>query len=340
MGAGARLELGELGGAHEEAVALAGGTAALVEGPDHEALAAATVAGGEDIGDAGGIAAVVGLDVGARVALEVERLQQGLLGPKEAHGEEDELGGDDAVGAGQLDGHEGSLLVLFPADLDEVDAGDVAGAVADELLGGGEIDAGISPELGGGLLLAVVHLVHLGPLGPRVVGGALHRRLGHDFQLDHALAAVAQAGAYAVGAGIATTDDDDVLALGVERRDAAVELVVELIAGVGGEELHRQVDALGVAVLDGKVAAEGGTAAENLDITKRVFAGEKGAYRDAILLNAAAAIAAFKGDLDLGIEQQFANGLVLAKQGIDSGAATQLVERWADLSNELAKSSL
>lgn len=87
-------------------------------------------------------------------------------------------------------------------------------------------------------------------------------------------------------------------------------------------------------------ALKGGTAAENLDITKQVFAGEKGAYRDAILLNAAAAIAAFKGDLDLGIEQQFANGLVLAKQGIDSGAATQLVERWADLSNELAKSSL
>lgn len=87
-------------------------------------------------------------------------------------------------------------------------------------------------------------------------------------------------------------------------------------------------------------ALKGGTAAENLDITKRVFAGEKGAYRDAILLNAAAAIAAFKGNLDLGIEQQFANGLVLAKQGIDSGAATQLVERWADLSNELAKSSL
>lgn len=87
-------------------------------------------------------------------------------------------------------------------------------------------------------------------------------------------------------------------------------------------------------------ALKGGTAAENLEITKLVFAGEKGAYRDAILLNAAAAIAAFKGDLDLGIEQQLANAFVLAKQGIDSGAAAQLVERWADLSNELAKSSL
>ncbi|NDI10367.1 MAG: anthranilate phosphoribosyltransferase, partial [Actinobacteria bacterium] len=59
-----------------------------------------------------------------------------------------------------------------------------------------------------------------------------------------------------------------------------------------------------------------------------------------VLINAAAAIAAFKGDFHLGIEQQFANGYVLAKQAVDSGAALHLVERWADLSNELAKSSL
>ncbi|MEY3254232.1 MAG: hypothetical protein RJA01_238, partial [Actinomycetota bacterium] len=39
-------------------------------------------------------------------------------------------------------------------------------------------------------------------------------------------------------------------------------------------------------------------------------------------------------------EQQLANGYVYAKQAIDSGAAAQLLERWADLSNELAKSSL
>lgn len=85
---------------------------------------------------------------------------------------------------------------------------------------------------------------------------------------------------------------------------------------------------------------KGGDAKENAAITRKVFAGAKNAYREAILINAAAAIAAFKGDFDLGVEQQFANGYVFAKQAIDSGAAAQLVERWADLSNELAKSSL
>ncbi|MFM1937776.1 MAG: hypothetical protein RLZZ320_634 [Actinomycetota bacterium] len=85
---------------------------------------------------------------------------------------------------------------------------------------------------------------------------------------------------------------------------------------------------------------KGGDAKENAAITREVFAGSKNVYREAILINAAAAIAAFKGDLDLGVEQQLANGYVFAKQAIDSGAAAQLVERWAALSNELAKSSL
>lgn len=85
---------------------------------------------------------------------------------------------------------------------------------------------------------------------------------------------------------------------------------------------------------------KGGSPQENVEITRRLFAGERSPYREAVLINAAAAIAAFKGDLHLGVEQQFANGYVLAKQAVDSGAATQLVERWAELSNELAKSSL
>lgn len=87
-------------------------------------------------------------------------------------------------------------------------------------------------------------------------------------------------------------------------------------------------------------ALKGGTPEENADITRGIFAGEQGAYREAALVNAAAAIAAFKGDFHLGVDQQFANGYVLAKQAVDSGAALQLVERWAALTKELAKSSL
>lgn len=87
-------------------------------------------------------------------------------------------------------------------------------------------------------------------------------------------------------------------------------------------------------------ALAGGTPEENAAITREIFAGKESAYREAVLINAAASIAAFKGDTNLGVAQQLANGYVLAKQAVDSGAAAQLVERWAALSNELAKSSL
>ena len=84
----------------------------------------------------------------------------------------------------------------------------------------------------------------------------------------------------------------------------------------------------------------GGDAAENAREIREIFAGKTGAKREAILLNAAASIAGFRGDFDLGIMQQIANGYVWAKSALDSGKALQLLDRWADLSTELAKSSL
>jgi anthranilate phosphoribosyltransferase len=84
----------------------------------------------------------------------------------------------------------------------------------------------------------------------------------------------------------------------------------------------------------------GGDAAFNAKVIEGILNGESGAGRDAVLLNAAISIAAFKGDFKLGIEQQIANGLVLAKAAIDSGRASDLLQRWIGLSKELAKSSL
>ena len=84
----------------------------------------------------------------------------------------------------------------------------------------------------------------------------------------------------------------------------------------------------------------GGEASENADRIRKVFNGAQGADREAILLNAAAALAAFKGDFELGISEQLANGYAWAKSAIDSGKATQLLERWSELSNELANRSL
>jgi anthranilate phosphoribosyltransferase len=60
-----------------------------------------------------------------------------------------------------------------------------------------------------------------------------------------------------------------------------------------------------------------------------VLTGEKGPRRDAVLLNAAAAILA--GD----IVDSFQDGISLAAEAIDNGRALDKLERLAELSNSL-----
>lgn len=79
----------------------------------------------------------------------------------------------------------------------------------------------------------------------------------------------------------------------------------------------------------------GGDAKYNADMTLKIFTGQKGPMRDAVTLNAAFAIAAFKADFQLPLQTQIANGFVLANKAIDSGAALSVVKRWAQLSNEI-----
>jgi len=83
-------------------------------------------------------------------------------------------------------------------------------------------------------------------------------------------------------------------------------------------------------------ALVGGTPAENAAIIKDIFKGKEGPVREAILLNAAITIAAFKADFSIGLTQQIANGYVLAAQAIDSGKARELLENWASYTQELA----
>lgn len=82
----------------------------------------------------------------------------------------------------------------------------------------------------------------------------------------------------------------------------------------------------------------GGDATENARITRAILAGEHGAPRDAIVLNAAAAIAAFRGDQDRAVEDRIAEGVIAAVTAIDSGAASDLLTRWAALTQKLAAS--
>jgi anthranilate phosphoribosyltransferase len=85
-------------------------------------------------------------------------------------------------------------------------------------------------------------------------------------------------------------------------------------------------------------ALAGGDAAFNAEITKRIFNGQVGPMRDAVTLNAAFAIAAFKADFHLTLQNQIANGLVMANRAIDTGAALSVLNKWVELSNEVASS--
>jgi anthranilate phosphoribosyltransferase len=68
----------------------------------------------------------------------------------------------------------------------------------------------------------------------------------------------------------------------------------------------------------------GGDAAENARMIREVFSGERGAARDAVLLNAGAAI--YLGDL----ARSLAGGISCAEESIDSGRARGKVEALAD----------
>ena len=105
-----------------------------------------------------------------------------------------------------------------------------------------------------------------------------------------------------------------------------------------GEISSDRIDAKDFGLSNAPISAlVGGDAIENARITKAIFSGEHGAPRDAVLLNAAAAIAAFDGDTDRTIQDRISTSLVKATAAVDSGAATDLLDRWITLSQDLSK---
>lgn len=111
-----------------------------------------------------------------------------------------------------------------------------------------------------------------------------------------------------------------------------------LIIG-NGEIKSERLDAKDFGIANAPLSAiVGGDAAENAAISRAIFAGERGAPRDAVLLNAAAAIAAFEGDVSTDIRVRISEGLDRARAAIDSGAAMNLLNRWAALTQEISTS--
>ncbi|MEU4161356.1 anthranilate phosphoribosyltransferase [Actinoplanes sp. NPDC026670] len=71
----------------------------------------------------------------------------------------------------------------------------------------------------------------------------------------------------------------------------------------------------------------GGEVAFNADVARRLFAGEQGPVRDAVLLNASAAFAAQSG-FPSDFRETLVAGMRRAAEAIDSGATTAQLERW------------
>jgi anthranilate phosphoribosyltransferase len=73
----------------------------------------------------------------------------------------------------------------------------------------------------------------------------------------------------------------------------------------------------------------GGDPAFNAEVTRRLLAGEPGPVRDAVLLNAGAALAVH-GSPDIAPAEAIGAGITRAAESIDSGAAGESLDRWIE----------
>ena len=203
---------------------------------------------------------------------------------------------------------------------------DRASATAEETLG----------ELGIAFLFAQTHHPALGRLAP--VRKAIGRRtifnivgpLCNPARVTRQLVGVARTdyiGTVAEAMRLLGTQSAMVVAgdEGLDELSIAGGSSVVRIGSCGGPSLWReeQVSPADIGLdLHPLTAIRGGDAAFNAAALARLLAGERGPYRDAVLLNAAAAlIVADKAD-------GWEDGAALAADAIDSGAAKTLLDRW------------
>ena len=78
----------------------------------------------------------------------------------------------------------------------------------------------------------------------------------------------------------------------------------------------------------------GADASYNASVARDLLAGGEGPVRDAVLLNAAAAIAAYEGG-SADLTARLTDGFARASAALGSGAAAALLERWLQVSREL-----
>jgi anthranilate phosphoribosyltransferase len=80
----------------------------------------------------------------------------------------------------------------------------------------------------------------------------------------------------------------------------------------------------------------GGDATHNADVVRRLVAGEPGPVRDAVLLNAGAALAVYDEGQGADPVERLRGGIARAAEAVDSGAARRALERWVEESAAFA----
>jgi anthranilate phosphoribosyltransferase len=107
----------------------------------------------------------------------------------------------------------------------------------------------------------------------------------------------------------------------------------------GGEVEADRLDpaALGIPASDAD-ALRGGSPEFNADVFRRVVGGERGPVRDAVLLNAAAALAAYEPRAER-LHDALAAGLGAAAAAVDDGRAAAQLDRWVTVSRAVRAAS-
>lgn len=96
----------------------------------------------------------------------------------------------------------------------------------------------------------------------------------------------------------------------------------------GGSVTQHTLDPQDLGIPRGTAEAlRGQDPAYNADVVRRLLAGEKGAVRDAVVLNAGAALAVYAAGGG-SLEEQLAAGIARAEEAIDSGGAQAALDRW------------
>jgi anthranilate phosphoribosyltransferase len=124
---------------------------------------------------------------------------------------------------------------------------------------------------------------------------------------------------------------------GLDELSTASTSSVWVVAG--GDVVERSLDPSGLGIATSTLEElRGGDPQHNAEVVRSVLAGSRGPVRDAVLLNAAAALVAVEAreraggsgahDLAAQLEERLVAALAVAAESVDSGAAAAVLDRW------------